>query len=80
MPRMPCALCPNWVTVKTKQYRLVKENYIAICYSCRNYHKREDVPDQYRCKGTSSTTNERCKAWANFNQGSEYCAIHKGGK
>ena len=77
---MPCALCPNWVTVKLKHYRVLEEEYIAICYNCRNYHKQAEVPDKYRCKGISSTRNERCKAWANFNQGSEYCAVHKGGK
>ncbi len=78
MPRLPCALCSNWVTVKLKHYKIVKEDYIAICYNCRNYHKKEIIPDEYRCNGISITTKNRCKSWANFNQGSKYCSIHKG--
>ena len=77
MPRLPCHLCSNWVTVKLKHYRVIQDEYIAICYSGRNYHRLEEIPEELRCRGTTSK-NERCKSWANFNQRSEYCAVHKG--
>ena len=72
MPSTFCVLCSAKMTVKP--IKINNPNYTPICGHCRF---NAVIPEEYRCKGISTTTGERCKTWRKHNEGSDYCQNHR---